>query len=634
MIDIADVHVTSISERLDVFTQYPLLDGSRSYTVELTEFVCPLASQEPLQTDFSGVATGNVMFEVRRKNVGVPVTNINNTLVTPQDLTAAQINDFLPLDLFTNDMVQFSKNSQRPMRTTGDLAYHLQRFFNDIVKQYLTIPALVAGNLAEQQQIVIDEGGIRVAQEAIRIAQEAIRLAQEAIRVVQEPIEQAIIDAQQLTYDNQHAIFVVQEGIRVAQEDTRVQQEAIRVAQEALRVQYEATRVQEAGIVIVQQAIIDAPGSTPAEVAAAIIARDLAIVARDAALAARDIAILARDAALAARDIAAGLRDAAILLRDPALAARDIAAGLRDAAIVRRDAPIIARDNARIARDAAIIARDNATATEVAAQLMVNGPGGNDGLFHMANVAQIRSAIHGGGPNVPLDNNSSFCKVQLDPNGALRLWFDPIFTTHFFCNVTPYGQRILGIGQDNLLAFRTVAGNVVTGLLALTNGTLLIVAGSSEQTLELPGRYSLERYFDSRIRIEVESQMPIPPTSVWSTDNLQKLSHVIATFPVTMTSKSSVLCNSEGGVTDNIRSESNPLVGDIVWRKAEDKISERYLLSSSQFFHNIRLEIFAVRKNWEWDGNERIERFVFRRQKMVFSDGQNWSGKLRFRSVT
>jgi len=47
-IDIVDVHVTSVSEKVDAFTQYPLLDGSKKYTVEITEFVCPLAGQDAL----------------------------------------------------------------------------------------------------------------------------------------------------------------------------------------------------------------------------------------------------------------------------------------------------------------------------------------------------------------------------------------------------------------------------------------------------------------------------------------------------------------------------------------------------------------------------------------------------------
>ena len=46
--DVVDVHVTSQTDRVDAFSQYDLLDGQRKYTVELTEFVSPLAGHGAL----------------------------------------------------------------------------------------------------------------------------------------------------------------------------------------------------------------------------------------------------------------------------------------------------------------------------------------------------------------------------------------------------------------------------------------------------------------------------------------------------------------------------------------------------------------------------------------------------------
>ena len=70
-------------------------------------------------------------------------------------------------------------------------------------------------------------------------------------------------------------------------------------------------------------------------------------------------------------------------------------------------------------------------------------------------------------------------------------------------------------------------------------------------------------------------------------------------------------------------------MGDITWRRAEDKVSERYILNDSKFFHNIRLEVFCVRKEWHNTLNE----FEFAKEKMVFQDGESWTAKLRFRSI-
>ena len=157
-VDIVDVHVTSISERVDAFTQYPLLDGTKKYTVEITEFVCPLAGQDALPKQ--STTADNLLFEIRRKYVSIPVTGVagaHSSLVTPPNLNAATLAQgiYLPYGLFTTDKVQFRKNDQRPMSTPGDLAYHMQRFFDDIIRRYIQAPAAALAQLNVQLAIVI-----------------------------------------------------------------------------------------------------------------------------------------------------------------------------------------------------------------------------------------------------------------------------------------------------------------------------------------------------------------------------------------------------------------------------------------------------------------------------------------------
>jgi hypothetical protein len=175
-------------------------------------------------------------------------------------------------------------------------------------------------------------------------------------------------------------------------------------------------------------------------------------------------------------------------------------------------------------------------------------------------------------------------------------------------------------------------GKIDSGLKALTDGGQYILDGNITDTMEVLSPYPINRHFDHRIRLEVETQMGIPPTVVWSTDEKQKLSHVIATFPISRSIENTVWCNNENAVSsvlsDTTYAESS-LLGDITWRRAEDKVSERYLLQSSQFLHNMRLELFIVRKEW----SVLKKQFLFVREKMVFADGEFWSGKVRFRSI-
>ncbi len=216
----------------------------------------------------------------------------------------------------------------------------------------------------------------------------------------------------------------------------------------------------------------------------------------------------------------------------------------------------------------------------------------------------------------------------------ISLSLSPFFGKHFFIIFKKYGSLLLGLVlKENILAVAETIGHVVTtGLLALTGQAAVgnpIEAGESSQTVEFRGEYSLEQHFDHRVRIELESQMNTPTTVAWTTKGVQKMSHIIATFPISTNTMSSVLLNNEGVATDEVRYQTDVLLGDITWRKAEDKVSERYVLNDSQFFHNIRLEVFMVRKEYSTTRNE----FDFAKEKMVFSDGESWTAKLRFRSI-
>ena len=56
--DIVDVHVSSTSHLVDAILDNPILDGTKKYTIEVTEFTCPLSAEPPL-IDFNIVGSTN-----------------------------------------------------------------------------------------------------------------------------------------------------------------------------------------------------------------------------------------------------------------------------------------------------------------------------------------------------------------------------------------------------------------------------------------------------------------------------------------------------------------------------------------------------------------------------------------------
>jgi hypothetical protein len=282
-----------------------------------------------------------------------------------------------------------------------------------------------------------------------------------------------------------------------------------------------------------------------------------------------------------------------------------------------------------------IIADVNSSPEEVA-QATAEKAAANNVIGNMATAAErihFNGDLYGGTATPETSGNTFlvtaddfFVSVSTTPDGTLRIFFSKWFTDNFFLVINSYGQLLFGL--DGIIAFRSDGAVIHTGLAAISNGAVLLLGGTNE-TVELYGKYTCERHFEHRVRIEVESQMPIPPTTSWSTKNTQTISHSIATFPIVREIQTGIVMNSEGVTTGSMTYRSSLLTGDIVWRRAEDKVSERYLILNSQFFHNVRLELHIVRKLFDYPTSG----FKFVKEKMVFSPGEAWTAKLRFRSV-
>ena len=240
----------------------------------------------------------------------------------------------------------------------------------------------------------------------------------------------------------------------------------------------------------------------------------------------------------------------------------------------------------------------------------------------------ITGNSHGGAPNETVGDQDVFASVDLTPSGMLRFYFGAKFCKHFFLTTSLYGRTILGLeAPDDLIAFRKVGDVMHTGLDALQDGGAVIVAGATNETVIFQSTYSLFRNFDHRTRIELQTDMQIPNSVVWNTDNKQRNSKVIATFPINMQYESGLVLNTEGGNNGQTTMVSNLFAGDLIWRRAEDKISERYEILNSQFFQNIRLDVYIVRKEWV------VNKFVFKRREVVLADGDSWTAKLRFKTL-
>ena len=249
----------------------------------------------------------------------------------------------------------------------------------------------------------------------------------------------------------------------------------------------------------------------------------------------------------------------------------------------------------------------------------------------MGTAGGVDNELHGGTSDWDITAEENFVKVEQQPNGCFRLYFAPNFCRHFWCELSDFGANLMGF-DSVIIAFATVGGNTQTGWLALTGnaevGVGTIIAGDTGETIALQSSYPLDRNFDHRVSIELATALPIPPTVIWSTNETQQVSMKIASWPINNRTRASVVLNNEG-TPQYCYSTSPLLTGDIMWRRAEDKISEKYQMLNSQFVQNIRLTVYIFRREW----NRLLKEYKIKRLPLNLLTGDSWTAKLRFRTM-
>ena len=241
----------------------------------------------------------------------------------------------------------------------------------------------------------------------------------------------------------------------------------------------------------------------------------------------------------------------------------------------------------------------------------------------------IDGAAHGGtnSSNVQVAADP-WVRISLTPNGRIRFVLSEMFASNFFIQLSDFSQNLLGL--EEVIAFGLDGGLVTSGVAGLVGpgNTLLdnVINGNPGETCIVEGKYPLSRFFDHRVMIDLDSGgMPIPNVIAWTTQNRQTL----AMFPINLRSQTIIYLNNIGGATGEVEFQSELLQGNVVWRRAEDNVSERFEILNSQFFQNIRVEVLIERREWDQLNNA----YVVKRRNMLFAEGDSWTAKLRFRTL-
>ena len=587
-IDIVDVHITSKSGTVDTFSEYPLLDGSKQYTIELTEFVSPLAGQDPLppiswfQDELNISHNLTQLLEIRKR---VPGTAINNV-----------INTRLP-NTIPDTKIIFTRDERRQMCSVGELVYQLQRYFDEIRDSF------VFQKTGDRDELVYNIDIINTKTTTKNDKQEEID-AFTATRVI---VIANIASTQSEIVQLQANIQLIDD---LAAKDAEIQaysntnQVAIDAAETALE--------QKDLLITHHQEIVNEGEGGANNYTAQNILDSQALLNQHLT---ERIPLQAAFAAL--YDPLQALVDERAELQEDVDKLENTKTGYENA-LATAQATLQTLNTQKTALETDI--------TELETDIFHLQEAIDNAEHEIDGFNYFDGRQYGKTPLEIIDTGRFFVRVSCLPDGTLRLFLSKWFTNNFFILVNKYGETLLGIGDDGYIAFRSDGSE--KGRSGLSADGINIIKAQVTETIELIGRYTLERHYDHRCRIEVSTQMPIPLSTQWTTAGKQQISNAIGTFPIITKTEAAIRMNNEGVTDGTLRYTNEVLSGDIAFRKAEDKISERYLLQDSRFFHNIRLDVSIVRKVWMRDNQ-----FHYKRETIEYGDGEAWSAKLRFRSL-
>ena len=225
-----------------------------------------------------------------------------------------------------------------------------------------------------------------------------------------------------------------------------------------------------------------------------------------------------------------------------------------------------------------------------------------------------------------------FCRMRLDASGVCILNCSEIFMNYFFINVTPYGRFLLGF--ENYIASGVDAGGDHQSGLA---GLLLVNQQITASQVAVPAQrfkaaYSLTRNFDLRVALELETPgMRIPGQIKWTVEERQSVKFSLASFPIETNYTSTIPLTTTGVPTEFPGFSSTLFGGNHVFRRAEDKVKERYLITNSRFYQNVRVTLEIERRHVRVVGDD-VE-VTFLRTPIQLPPSAYWSAKLRFRTL-
>ena len=234
-------------------------------------------------------------------------------------------------------------------------------------------------------------------------------------------------------------------------------------------------------------------------------------------------------------------------------------------------------------------------------------------------------------------------KLLTTPSGILKFRGNAIFWKDYviklgdaLANSSGYANQILGYDQD-YIGVVWVAGSPSpsTQFSALQAGVVATWVASDDALLaaaqEVQTKYSIFRYAEQRLRVEVDADLAIP-NNILVENGVQKMHYNIASFALKQKYEGRITVNADPLVTETISHLSHLFAGNTIIKAKETPTTDWYTLASAANVQNMRLHIFIVRREY----NATLQTWQLVRNKLTMQDGlgnshdSTWTLTLKF----
>ena len=183
-----------------------------------------------------------------------------------------------------------------------------------------------------------------------------------------------------------------------------------------------------------------------------------------------------------------------------------------------------------------------------------------------------------------------------------------------------YAKEIIGYSQDYIaLAWLVGEAAPTTQLSEIVAGAVVAWVASDALLVaaqEVQMKYSIFRYAEHRLRVEVDADLAIP-NNILVENGVQKMHYNIASFALPQKYEGRITVNASPAVTETVSHLSHLFAGNTIIKGKETPTTDWYTLASAANVQNMRLHIFIVRR--EWDSS--AKNWVLVRNKLTMDDG-------------